>query len=227
MQQDDERMGVPFQTVGSRLETLACMVGPCACGVESRTTALECECSGQTNGKGGSNGSQGCFRAINPCPSKIGVALNLDAEYHNQQLHMGTATGVRQRAHRGGSMGWHGMMDTQSGRTFPFSPWTQPSCAETPRVWSVLFCRKTKYISMVDGQQKTSRRAPWTLTSPSMAWKVCTLKGNARRLESHSGSRVNGMLLSGNCSFSGGGSFKQDALDFHASGNEVPIRRAL
>ena len=45
------------------------------------------------------------------------VALNLDAEYHNQQLRMGNChLEVRQRAHRGGSMGWHGMMDTQSGK---------------------------------------------------------------------------------------------------------------
>ena len=166
------------------------------------------------------------------------VALNLDAEYHNQQLHMGNChLEVRQRAHRGGSMGWHGMMDTQSGKgdiSFftvglnhhalkPFLPkgseFSPPSAWEDAKIH-------------LDGRWTAEdfEKNPWTLTS-SMAWKVCTLKGNRKArlkatlaLESQ-WDAAQWQLLPSSLVVEGLSEPRHTSI-FMQVANEVPIRRA-
>ena len=93
MQQDDERMGVPFQASGQAdLKRWLAWWDPAHAALSQGRCFGMPECIGNpTNGKGWFKRISGVFQGDgNPCPSKITTwpALNLDAEYHNQQLHV-------------------------------------------------------------------------------------------------------------------------------------------
>ncbi len=121
MQQDDERMGVPFQASGQAdLKRWLAWWDPAHAALSQGQLLWNAQMHWQPDQWKGVvqtdlRGVSGRWKSMSF--EDYSVALNLDAEYHNQQLRMGNChLEVRQRAHRGGSMGWHGMMDTQSGK---------------------------------------------------------------------------------------------------------------